>query len=59
VAKDELDVVFDRGEEGLAVGVCVGDEGAGAAVEVGEEVTEDVGGCFALWERRETHAVHV
>jgi len=54
-----LDVVFDRGEERLAVGVSVGDEGAGAAVEVGEEVAKDVSGCFALWERGETHAVHV
>ena len=59
MTEDELGVVLYGGEEGLAIGVGVGDEGAGAPVEVGEEVAEDVCGGFALWERGEAHAVHV
>jgi hypothetical protein len=59
MAEYELDIMLYGIEEGLTVGVCVGDERASAAEEVGEEIAKDVRGCFAFRERGETHAVHV
>lgn len=51
MAEHELNIMFYAREEGLTVGVCVGDERARAAEEVGEEIAKDVCGCFAFWER--------
>jgi hypothetical protein len=51
VAQNELDVVLYGSEARMAVGVGVGDERAGAAVEVREKVAKDVSGCFSFWER--------
>lgn len=59
VTQDELHIVVDGGPESCPVRMGVGDEISGAAEEVGQEVTKDVGGGLVAGEGVEAHAVHL
>jgi hypothetical protein len=59
VAKHKLDIGLNGRPKRGTVSMGIGNKGSGAAIEIGEEVPENMDRSFSARKRAEAHTVHV